>query len=169
MLAEVAAPWPVSSAVWSQKSHLEAGTATLPQLLNAQVYEYSLPPNLDWRGWQADGITQCPAFLTKEQSGENQSCFHPYMAWKLQGLLLGLCVLWWKEAPSTLMTKTKQGHLTAYPSRLLTMASDLKCNLWGLRLNLKEREEVRPWLDQVSSYHLAKEGLTMKLNLELEK
>ena len=47
MLAEVAAPWQVSSAVWSQKSHLEAGTATLPQLLNAQVYEYSVTPNLD--------------------------------------------------------------------------------------------------------------------------
>lgn len=82
---------------------------------------------------------QCPAFLTKGQSGENQSCFHPYMAGQLQGLLLGLCVV-----PLTLTTKTKQGHLIAYPSRLLTMASDLKCNLWGLRLNLKEGEEVRP-------------------------
>ena len=32
--------------------------------------------------------------LTKGHSGENQGCFHPCMAWKLQGLLLGLCVLW---------------------------------------------------------------------------
>lgn len=52
------------------------------------------------------------------------------------GIAAGACVV-----PLTLTTKTKQGHLIAYPSRLLTMASDLKCNLWGLRLNLKEREK----------------------------
>lgn len=33
MLAEVAAPWQVSSSVWFQKSHLEGGTAILPTVV----------------------------------------------------------------------------------------------------------------------------------------
>lgn len=115
MFAEVAAPWQVSSAVWFQKSHLEGDTAILPAIvkcLSVQIFSATTS------GLMQDDrqMVWCSAqpSLTIVQSGENQSSD---TAWKLQGSLFGLCVLWWEETPLTLMTKIKWGHIIAYAYR----------------------------------------------------